>query len=108
MPPRVHSSTRQVARTVALCAAAAGLILFVALGAAPRTDEEGTPWPAVDGPSAPDTSAPPRDRALPDPATIAPDLEFAMSPLPGVATGVSRASGTSRPSRRRATGRSWT
>lgn len=87
MPPRVHSSSRPIARTVALCAAAAGIILFVALGAAPPTDEGGTPWPAVDGPGAPDTSASPRDRALPDPATIAPDLEFAMSPLPGVATG---------------------
>jgi hypothetical protein len=50
---------------------------------------EGTPWPAVDGPpapSAPDRAAFPRETALPELATIAPDLEFAISPLPGVAT----------------------
>jgi uncharacterized protein (TIGR01244 family) len=86
MPPRIPTSHPRVARTVALCAAAAALVLFVALGAAPRTDVVGTPWPAVDGPSAPDTAASPRDRALPDPAAIAPDLEFASSPLPGVTT----------------------
>ena len=86
MLSRVRTSTRRLALTVALCAAAAGLVLLVALGATPRNDEKGTPWPAVDGPAAPGAPVVTRDHVLPDLARIAPDLEFSRSPLPDLAT----------------------
>ena len=86
MLSRVHARRRRVARAVALCAAAAAFVLLVALGATPWTRVEEIPWPAVDGPIAPVKPDLPEERAMPEIARIAPRLEFALNPLPDVAT----------------------